>query len=60
METFLKFCKIFINGIAEFFNLRVPYIGISMLQLFGGLLILKALICGIKIIFGTDHGGDVA
>lgn len=60
METFIKFCTTFINGVAGFFDLRVPFLGISMLQLFGGLLILKALICGIKIIFGTDHGGDVA
>ena len=59
METFFKFCTTFVTGIAEFFNLQIPYIGISFLQLFGGFLIIKAVIVGIKIIFGTDHGGDV-
>ena len=58
METFFNFCTTFASGIAEFFNLEIPYIGISFLQLFGGFLILRAILLGIKIIFGTDHGGD--
>jgi len=59
MDAFFKFCSTFVNGIADFFNLQVPFIGLSFFQLFGGMLILKAIIVGIKIIFGTDHGGDV-
>lgn len=58
MDTFLKIVQSFGSGIAEFFNLEIPYIGITFFQLFGGLLILKAIIVGIKIVFGTDHGGD--
>lgn len=58
MKAFMKIATAFVSGCADFFNLEIPYIGISFLQLFGGLLVLKAIIVGIKIIFGTDKGGD--
>lgn len=58
MDDFMSIATTFVGGCADFFNLQIPYIGISFLQLFGGLLVLKAIIIGIKIIFGTDHGGD--
>lgn len=58
MDAFLKLVAAFGSGVASFFDLEVPYLGISFLTLFGGLLVLKAIIVGIKIIFGTDHGGD--
>lgn len=58
MKVFLKIVEIFGSGAAQFFELQIPFIGISFFQLFGGLLILKAIIVAIKIVFGTDHGGD--
>lgn len=60
MNGFFEIAKMFVSGCADFFNLQIPYIGITFLQLFGGILILKAIIVGIKIIFGTDKGGDSA
>ena len=44
MDAFFNVASSFVQGIAHFFDLEVPYIGISFLQLFGGLLILKAII----------------
>lgn len=56
----MKIATAFVGGCADFFNLEIPYIGITFFQLFGALLILRAIIAGIKIIFGTDKGGDSA
>lgn len=58
MEEFFELATKFVSGIANFFNIQIPYIHITFFQLFGGLLIIKAILVGIKIIFGTDHGGD--
>ena len=58
MDVFFELCKTFLSGVAGFFNLEIPYIGISFFQLFAGFLIIKSVLVGIKIIFGTDHGGD--
>lgn len=58
MEGFFNIASTFVQGVANFFNLQIPYIHITFLQLFGGLLIIRAVLLGIKIIFGIDHSGD--
>lgn len=58
MAEFFEAMITFVTGIAEFFELQIPYIGISFFQLLAAILIIKVGIWAIKIIFGIDHGGD--
>lgn len=58
MAEFFSFGGSFISAIAQFFELRVPYIGITFFQLFAAVLIIRVGIAALKIIFGIDHSGD--
>ena len=60
MADFFSACGSFVSLIAQFFDLRIPYVGISFFQLFAALLIVRVVLAAIRIIFGTDHAGDDA
>lgn len=60
MPEFFSAAGSFINGIAQFFEIRIPYVGITFFQLFASVLIIRVVLAAIRIIFGTDHSGDDA
>ena len=60
MNAFINLCTSFIGGCAQFFEIKIPGIGITFFQLFTAFFILKAVIVAVKIIFGIDHGKDEA
>lgn len=58
MENLIKLGSALFGGIAEIFDINVPGLDISFFQLFGGFFIIACIIVAIRLIFGTDHGGD--
>lgn len=58
MSDFLKLCYALIGGCAQFFDITVPGLDITFFELFAAVLIICCVLAGIRIIFGTDHGGD--
>lgn len=58
MAEFFSIAGTFVSAISQFFELRIPYIGITFFQLFAAVLIIRVGLACIKVIFGIDHSGD--
>lgn len=58
MSEFLQLCYAVVGGCAQFFDITIPGLDITFFQFFAAILIVSCVLAGIRIIFGTDHGGD--
>lgn len=60
MADFFSAAGTFISGIAEFFEIEIPFIHITFFQMFAAFLIIRVILAAIRTIFGIDHSGDDA